>query len=215
MKGDVRLVYMASETIFKFCVDHPMRWPLRERAHKAGNLRSPTPAVAVFFDKLIRDGSLFTMEDYIRTAHAAWDTPEHGWWFRSVAAQHGTNMVGCYDCRLGRNFYPSCIDSLYVWALCVEHGGFERCMLSTLTDAVGKTDLRVWRNGQRLSIGLRRDNVYSRKWEARKARRGPRPDDYVEVRLTDRPMGPGNRRWYTLADLAKAGVIDDDDSLPF
>jgi len=107
--------------------------------------------------------------------------------------------------RLFRNFYPSAIDSLHVWAMLVETGRFDRCVVSTKDDVVGKTDISVWAidADTPIQVALHVDNEYTRRWTAyKRSARGDVPTGLVDVMLTlDRPRRPGNKRWYTVEDL--------------
>lgn len=193
---ETALLYISSDAIMNYCGNHPLEWPERNDANGAGNVLTPTPAIAVFFRLLTKTGNLFTQEDYKRFAWQEWADS------RSRYTQAQFDGLGA---RLYRNFYPSAIDSLHVWALLVETGRFDKCVIDTVADAVGKTDITVWPTlgGDPIRVALYTDNKYSKeRTEYKRLFRGSAPVGTIDVTLKmDRPRQPGNKRWYNQADL--------------
>jgi hypothetical protein len=193
---ETALLYISSDAIENYCANHPLEWPERSVANGEGNVLTPTPAIAVFFRLLTKTGDLFTQQAYLSFAWQEWAESRH----KFTQAQ-----IDGLGARLYRNFYPSAIDSLHVWALLVETGRFDKCVIDTVADAVGKTDITVWPtlNGNPLRIALYTDNPYSRaRTEYKREFRGAAPRGTIDVTLKmDRPKQPGNKRWYNQADL--------------
>jgi len=194
MAKHIVLSYFSSDAIKEFCANNPIDWADREIANTFGNLLTPTSAMAVFFDLLTQHGSLFTQSEYVQGAWATWD----GW-----KSELEKDAIMGIEARLYRNFYPSAVDSLHVWALLVESGQFARCTLDTAQDAYSKTDLTVWTcEGDSVKIALSAGNKYSQKWARykRRVRGGARGAISVLLSMS-RPKFPGNKRWYRLEDL--------------
>lgn len=105
--------------------------------------------------------------------------------------------------RLYRNFYPSAIDSLHVWAMLVETGCFACCALDVMKDAVDKTDLTVWTlDRQCVKICLYVDSPNCKWWTRyKRSIRGKAAGAIDLILKMERPKGVGNKRWYTLEDL--------------
>src|SRR5262245_41698737 len=112
----VALVYIKSPVILDYLTQHPIDWSHRDLAKRGGVGDSagmtPTPAVREFLSLLReRRGALFTQEDFAQHCQQAW----REWWSQKTLPQQKGVIAKLY-----RNFYPSLIDSLYVWALLVE-----------------------------------------------------------------------------------------------
>lgn len=191
---DITLLYIKSEAIVEFISKHPIKWYSLQSARK-GDILTPSPAVSVFFDLLRKKGELFTQEEYIEECRRRW--PD---WFKEhkEISEH-------LEARLGRNFYPSCIDSLHFFSLTVESGYFNRCLLNTVADAVGKVDLVLFSRkcldpiNVALQVGTReaaRRRIYKDTF-----RKKTPVKVYTVVLPVSRPKGPGNKRWYRIEDV--------------
>ena len=194
MAKHIVLSYFSSDVIKEFCANNPIDWADREVANTFGNLLTPTSAMAVFFDLLTQYGNLFTQSEYVRGAWVTW-----GDWKSELER----DAIVKIEARLYRNFYPSAIDSLHVWALLVESGQFARCILDTAQDAYSKTDLTVWTcEGNLAKIALSAGNKYSQQWARYKRRVRGGASDAINILLPmNRRKFPGNKRWYRLEDL--------------
>jgi len=196
MGSGIVLLYMSSEAIKGYLANHPVDWQSRDLAEK-GNILTPTPAIEVFFRLLKETDSFFDQEDYWQFAWSEWlclhDTI-------SDEVRQGLRA------RLYRNFYPSAIDSIHVWALLAETGYFDKCVLDTAKDAVGKTDLIAWPALARppIKIGLQIETTYALEWQKHKRTyRGAADPDMIDVYLSmKKPKRPGNKRWFDLGDLS-------------
>lgn len=195
MGKDIVLAYFSSDSIMVFCGNNPIRWGTREQAD-AGDLLTPTPAMAEFFRLLTKTGNLPTQKEYAEFCWQDWQT-----WRATLTDDQARGV----SWRLYRNFYPSAIDSLHVWALLVESGRFDKCILDTADDACGKTDISVWpvMNGDPIKIALYSGSKESRRRTAyKRSHRGIVDPSAIDVILPmDRPKYPGNKRWYTMDDL--------------
>jgi len=193
---DIHLAYFASSYIVQFIVEHPVLWPDRVLANTLGNRLTPSPAMGVFFDLLTFSNCLFTQKEYSDYAWSVWAD-----WHRELSEGERFGV----EARLWRNFYPSAIDSLHVWSLLVESGNFSQCVLSTASDAIGKTDLTVWtKQGKEIKIALRIGGDYSQGWSDYKRQRRNGYEGVIAIDLIlpmERPRSPGNKRWYQPGDL--------------
>jgi len=201
MSKETRLVYFSSDYIVRFCKEHRIDWGLRQEARYAENWLIEPSAMGMFFDLLTEKGDLFTQYEYCEFAMHAPVTANGMEWQRLTVELQDCLFRG----RLMRNFYPSGIDTLHAWALLVETGQFEQCIIDTAEDAVGKTDLTLQsKSGEMYHVALRVGSEYTDSWQSRKAQRGERPADTIEIILPcdERPKGPGNKRWYEIEDFA-------------
>lgn len=194
MSKHVALLYFASGAIEDYCRRYPVEWPSRELANGPGNLMTPTSAMAVFFDLLAKNGRLFTQREYVDYAWTVWSE-----WKKTLT---DTETLGI-EARLYRNFYPSAIDSMHVWALLVETRAFAYCSLDTAHDALGKTDLTVVSKDRRVvKVALLSGTAYSKRWTSYKRKARGEVRGTVDIILPmNRPREPGNKRWYRLDDL--------------
>jgi hypothetical protein len=163
--------------------------------------------MALFFQLLAERGELFNQSEYVDYVVQAW-----GAWLDMLSPEQRKGVIA----RLRCNFYVSAIDSLHVWAMLVETGLFQKCILDTAQDAVGKTDISVIPKGsnQVIPVALRVDSPASRLAYEHKARyRGVARNAIVLPLTLDRPKSPGNKRWYNMGDLKP--VINNIAWLPF
>ena len=200
MHKETALLYMSSQSIQAYCADHPIVWHCREDTY-SGDVLTPTPAMSIFFNLLSERAALFTQDDYWQYAKASWAD-----WIATLDAR----VVIGLRARLDRNFYPSAIDSLYVWALLVETGLFTRCTIDTVADAVGKTDISVWPklDSPAIKIGLRAGTRYcDARTDYKRQYRGAADGKMIDLVLDmNRDRAPGNKRWYNAKDIQP--VID-------
>jgi hypothetical protein len=195
------LIALSSAYILAYLRDHPVDWDERERVlaalggpgDQAGP--TPTPAVGEFLALLgSRHGQLFTQDEFVAHCRAVWAD----WWATlSPGQQQGVRA------KLRRNFYPSMIDSLHVWALLHETGCFDCCLVDSIADAVGRTDLTLRRGEWSVRVALVVDSRAARHTRAYKhIYRRPEPPGTVVIPLPlSRPREPGNKRWYCLEDF--------------
>lgn len=158
---------------------------------------TPTPAIEEFLNLLIERRSLFTQYEYMHYCWGKWES-----WIRGLTEfqKYGVRA------KLYRNFYPSAIDSLHVWAMLADTGAFEMCLMSATEDAIGKSDL-VLRSGSReFRIALQINTSQSRNdRQHKKLNRNNDEPDCIEVWLSlDEPKAPGNKRWYRKTDVIGA-----------
>ena len=191
---DITLLYIRSEAIVEFISEHPVKWYSLQSA-KRGDILTPTPAVSVFFDLLRKKGELFTQEEYIEECRREW--PE---WF-----EEHKEIEEYLEARLGRNFYPSCIDSLHFFSLAVESGYFDKCLLNTVVDAVGKVDLvlfsKKWSEPVNVALQVGTKEAERRRIYKDTFRKKTPVKVYTVVLPVSRPRRPGNKRWYKLEDV--------------
>lgn len=188
------LIYFASDIIEEFCGKNPIDWADPNIANGAGNILTPTPAMNVFFSHILKDKRLFNQREYVEFAWHDW-----GNWKKQLTQE----QIDGVESRLFRNFYPSAIDSLHVWALMVETGKFAMCELDVLKDAVSKTDLTVWtKDRQKFQIELRIDSKRSLDWCDYKYKNRGQAENAIPILLPmARSKGVGNKRWYRIKDL--------------
>lgn len=193
-----RLLYFSSNSIIWFITNNPINWTNRDIANSVGNKLTPTSAIGVFFDFLDNNGGLFTQKEYVEYA---WKIPQWIDWKKELT----DNEVNGINARLFRNFYPSAIDSLHVWAMLVETNLFAKCLIDIKQDTISKTDLIVWYepNKKPIRIALSIDSDYNRVWlDYKRNTRGDIPKGLIDLKLPmDRKRSPGNKRWYNIDDL--------------
>lgn len=199
----ITLMYIPSDTIVRYVSENPIDWGSKDLAKRGGPGDqagiTPTPAVEEFLRLLIERRELFTQRDYMYHCWGQW---------RDWITPKPTIQKQGVRAKLYRNFYPSMIDSLYVWALLVETGMFDTCVLNSTEDAIGKTDLIVTSGEREIRLALigpteesSRDRIY--KLTHRSA--SSLDMDCIEVVLSrDYPMSPGNKRWYRRQDVMQA-----------
>lgn len=200
----VSLIYIPSCAIVEYVAANPVNWLDHYRyMAKRGGIGdtagiTPTPAVYEFLSLYHHKKGLFTQREYAEWCFEQW----HEWLTEKTDEQR--RGVGV---KLYRNFYPSMIDSLHVWAMMVETGGFHACILDSTLDAVGKTDLTLVRDSMTYRVALLIDSangVGDRRYKL--AYRSTDSDTAcIEIRLPlSRDKTPGNKRWYYPADVIDA-----------
>lgn len=199
IQSSIALTYFSSRCIEGYVKEHPIEWPSRELAGTVKNMRIPFSCIGEFFELLKERKGLFTQEEYVDYVFDKWGAVLK----RLVIDEHEGLAA-----RLKRNFYPSAVDSLHVFALLVESGEVEKCTLDTLDDVVSKIDLSVTsKDDLRIGIALRAGSFEAQKWAVhKKAHRGGSANNMhvVEVPLPmDRPKCPGNKRWYRTEDFGE------------
>ena len=106
--------------------------------------------------------------------------------------------------RLYRNFYPSMIDSLHVWALLAETQLFDVCFLDSTADAVAKTDLTLVKGSTEYRIALfagSKRSVNDRLFKL-KNRNTESEVLCIDVVLPmERKQSYGKKRWYEIGDF--------------
>lgn len=194
MSEQATLVYFSSDIIKDFVKRNPIDWGHKCLANGPGNIKTPTSAMEVFFSNLHSKKKLFTQKEYATYAWEEWKS-----WKKKLTKR----QIQGVEARLYRNFYPSAIDSLYVWSMLVETDRFALCTIDIAEDVYSKTDLTVWsKNKDKYKIALHVDSEYCKKWTKYKKSVRGKPVDVIDVVLTmDRPRKPGNKRWYTIEDL--------------
>lgn len=195
------LLYIPSAEIVEYISAHPIDWAdeHKDKAKRGGvgDLLTPTPAVEEFLNLLIDQRGLFTQEEYMRYCVGKWSE-----WAQSKTVDQKWGI----RTKLYRNFYPSMIDSLHVWAMLCESGMFEMCFLSATEDAIGKSDLVLRSGSKELRLALL--GPTSQAGDDRKYKIGHRNNGEagcIEVQLSlNYPKNPGNKRWFKKSDVMKA-----------
>lgn len=197
MERKVALIYLSSWYIEHFITMQRVEWRDRSLARLGGVGDqagvTPTPAVYEFLALLAEGERLFTQEEYTRHCFSVWKD-----WIRDKwAYREGI------EAKLYNNFYPSMVDSLYVWAMLSEVGWFDRCLLDSYQDAVGKVDLTLGHGETEVYVALlgptRRAEEYRR---YKLANRGGQSMGVHEVRIPmSRSREPGNKRWFEIGDF--------------
>ena len=196
------LLYMSSQSIMNFCTQNPIDWlsdykklaAIGGKGDQAGI--PPSTVVGEFIACLINKKSLFTQYDFMVWCADAWSD-----WRSELNKYLWRGVVT----KLYRNFYPSMIDSLYVWALLCETGKFSICYMDSIDDAISKSDITIFSNDNSkfhiaLSIGTKKANDYCR--YKTQNRHGTNVIETVRVELPmTRERSPGNKRWYCLEDF--------------
>lgn len=196
------LIYIPSDEIVDFITKNPIDWGDRDAAKRGGIGDqagvTPTPAVEEFIDLLLTKRSLFTQDEYIQHCR--------GKWIDWLNTKTGDQRLGV-RAKLLRNFYPSMIDSLHVWAMLCESGMFDRCVLNSTEDAIGKSDISVYSKDRVYRIALvgpTRNAIDDRQYKI-KHRNGDKVDDFIEIVIPkEYPRDPGNKRWLRKSDVMAA-----------
>lgn len=199
----VSLIYISSETIVNYVSKNPVNWleDFKGMAKRGGIGDqagvTPTPAIQEFLELYHDTKSLFTQRDYRDWCFKRW----RNWLEEKPKAQQDGVAVKLY-----RNFYPSMIDSLHVWAMLAETKKFDVCVLDSTEDAIGKTDLTLRQNEIMHRIALQigtKSGIDNRKYKC-KHRNGGQEIERIEIWLPmSRSRTPGNKRWYELDDFSK------------
>lgn len=199
----ITLIHIPSDTIVRYISQNPINWSSRELA-KRGSYGdqagiTPTPAAEEFFRLLIEKRELFTQGDYMRHCWDRWDD-----WIRPKPDIQKQGIKA----KLYRNFYPSMIDSLHVWAMLAEAKAFDSCVLNTTEDAVGKTDLILTSGNKEIRLALHCESATSdRQYKLQYRHTEVRDLSCINVILPKAyPRSPGNKQWYTL-QLVMSAII--------
>lgn len=193
------LLYIPSDEIVDFVSRNPIDWDNQEYAKRGGIGDragvTPTPAVEEFISLLQLKTRLFTQEEYMKHCWEAW----REWIFDKPKDQkYGIKA------KLYRNFYPSMIDSLHVWAMLCESQMFDACVLSSAEDAIGKTDLIVRSKYLEYRIAIIGPNQKAMDDRQYKVKHRSGSDDKVCIELQmpiNYAKSPGNKRWFRRSDV--------------
>lgn len=205
------LIYMSSRHIIEYITRHPVAWMDDKKAMaELGGVGDragvpPVPSVEMWINCLREKEQLFTQNDYVR--HCFTDPRWSAWMRGKPDAQ-----VEGLSVKLSRNFYPSMIDSLHVWALLAETGLFDSCIVETDRDAISKVDMTVTVDGHRLALAIRGPTPEATQAKDYKARHRGTGDsrDAIELALSIRkPRSPGNKRWFDTEDVVSTILTHD------
>lgn len=197
------LLYIPSDEIVNFVSRNPIDWDRLELARRGGvgdqAGMPPTPAVEEFLDLLIEGQKLFTQREYLC----------HCWnkWRDWVLSKTQSQKLGV-KAKLYRNFYPAMIDSLHVWAMLCESGMFDTCVMNSVEDAIGKTDLLVRSKNRIYRIALL--GPTSSAANDRQYKLTHRNGNGADVRCVEIQMPEsyskaiGNKRWFRRSDIMGA-----------
>jgi hypothetical protein len=204
--GQISLVYLASRAIVRYITAHPIAWKPRDLAKLGGPGdqagMTPTPAVEEFLGLLATKQDLFTQAEYTEHCVKQWLS-----WWEGLPDERREGVTA----KLYNNFYVSMIDSLHVWALLVEAGWYDRCVVDSVADAVGKSDLTLYREASLVRLALIGPGQRAR--DSRTYKRHYRPGEadatVYEVQLSaEYPREPGHKRWYRLENFAALQPAD-------
>lgn len=205
------LIYMSSHHIVDYISRHPIMWmddkkamaELRGAGDRAGV--PPVPAVEMWISCLRSKERLFTQDEY--AAHCLAD-PRWAAWLRG---KH-TELIEGVSVKLFRNFYPSMIDSLHVWALLAETGLFDSCIVETDRDAISKVDMIVTTEGQRLPLAIRgptQEATWAKEYKVKHRGTGD-SRNAIELALSiKKPRAPGNKRWFDAEEVVTSILTHD------
>lgn len=161
-----------------------------------GNLLTPGPVMGVCLDLLLDKGCLFTEDECVEYTE---EIQEWSLWYMELDENQLKGIKGRIYC----NFVPSFIDTLHFWALLVEAGEFDTCIIDIQKDVVSKTDMVVRKKDFQATLALAIDSKDSKGWQKYKKRvRGDAPGGTIKIPLSmKRPRSPGNKRWYNEDDI--------------
>jgi hypothetical protein len=180
----VRLITVDPESVVAFCKAHPVDlkpdWRAATQRGGAGDVMPPTPAADAFFTLYLevnKGHRLPTQQEYADYCCDVWSD-----WFTGYLTRF---VQQCFVARLYRNFYPSFVDSVHVWALLgtryAVHGHlvFDHCVLDTYEDVIQNSDLLVYRGEECLRIALRSQTRQAREdaWYKQTHRQPHRVED--------------------------------------
>lgn len=196
------LIAFSSDYIVRFISLHPINWTMAHKAnhHGSGDVLTPEPAVQCFLDCLHDKQDLFSWEDYVLYCQERWNQNFPVWYNEELTEDNRDGLA----VRLRRNFYPSMIDSLHVWALINEQKWYDRCLIDSYQDAVSKSDLILIKGDMSISVGIRApgsmcDQHFQWKNDFRCDGK-ERPHVMIQIPY-DRTRNPGNKRWFMTSDL--------------
>lgn len=209
------LLYIPSSEIVDYITRNPIDWGdstsvtlSNRRVVRLGELAkrggigdtagvTPTPAVEEFINLLVSKRGLFTQDEYMRHCVSAWNV-----WATSKTPDQKFGIKA----KLYRNFYPSMVDSLHVWAMLCESGMFEMCFLSATEDAIGKSDLVLRSGSKEIRLALLGPTAQAGSdREYKIAHRNNGDTKCVELKMPPSyPKSPGNKRWFRKSDVMQA-----------
>lgn len=200
--AEVTLIYVPSDEIIRFVTANPIDWCDRDNAKRGGvgdkAGMTPTPAVEEFLNLLIARRGLFTQKEYMEWC---WDK-----WREWILLKPYEQKVGI-KAKLYRNFYPAMIDSIHVWAMLCESGMFDRCILNSAEDAIGKTDLIVFSRELEYRLALIGPTEYAKGDRQYKLQHRGNSDNRTCIEIVlpmTYPKTPGNKRWYNRGDVMQS-----------
>jgi len=194
------LIYFPSQYIVDYITKNRIDWDQADLARRGGwGDRAgipPTPAVAEFLSLLTQKGDMFTQKEYMEHCFSQWSG-----WLQERQQMHWRGL----QAKLYRNFYPSMIDSLHVWAMLCETRRFDSCFLSSYEDAIGKTDLIVMNGDIQYRLALLFENAKENLDYKKTHRHRGDVSPCIEIVLPKiYPRNPGNKRWYKIQEVLKA-----------
>jgi len=129
------------EGIKDFLTTHPCVWDNRELTRLGGLAdqagMTPTPVVYEFHNWVASCGRLPSQQEFTEFCFDQWD----GW--------PSTPYIGAVQAKIGRNFYPSLIDTYHAFGLVAKAGWYQQCSMDSVDDVVGKADLTFTGDGYR------------------------------------------------------------------
>lgn len=205
------LIYMSSRHIVEYIAQHPIMWmeDKKEMADRGGAGDKaglpPVPSVELWIGCLRGKERLFSQDEYAE--HYFCNSRIKAWLQGKPSDQIEGVRVKQY-----RNFYPSMIDSIHVWALLAETGLFDSCIVETDRDAISKIDMTVTAEGHRLSLAIRGPTPEATRAKAYKDKyRGiGQAAKAIELALSiNKPRAPGNKRWFDAEEVVTAILTHD------
>ena len=114
-------------------------------------MRTPEPMMAAFLLMLQDRQGLFSWQEFEIETIERWREIYPEWTKENVSVLYAVQR------RLGRNCYPSGIDSLYAWARMVEKGWYDSVIVDSARDAFSKHDLVLTSVslGNPVTVGIR------------------------------------------------------------
>jgi hypothetical protein len=204
---NTNILFRSSRAIVEFVDKNPINWSNYEFAKRGGigdqaGIHRYSPVVNLWVNRwnfpnmpTTDEFKDFCIEQWIQESNGKWpENPVH---------------IDGITAKLHRNFYPSCVDLMHVFALLVESKRLAGVEYDYVSDSVGKIDLTVTRDdGNRAGILLKIGTPASRDAARYKStfRKQPVPlYPLIPIDLdTDiRDKTFGNKRWYELEDFQK------------
>lgn len=205
------LIYMSSRHIVDYITRHPIYWldDKKDMASLGGSGdRAGLPPVAsmeLWIGCLRKHERLFTQQEY---AEHCFSNPRWMEWLRGKNPEH----IEGVRVKLFRNFYPSAIDSLHVWALLAETGLFDSCLVETDRDVLSKVDMIVTTGNYKLPLAIRGPTQEATATKAYKDRyrNNGQAKNAIELAMSIRkPRIPGNKRWFDEEEVVTAILTHD------
>jgi hypothetical protein len=205
------LIYMSSRHIVEYMTRHPIQWMDNKKwmadvggpGDKAG--LPPVPSVELWIECLRSKERLFSQDEYA-------DYYLANGRIRNWLQGKSPEQVEGVRVKQYRNFYPSMIDSLHVWALLAESGLFDSCIVETDRDAISKIDMVVMADGHRLALAIRGPTPDATRAKAYKDkyRGNGQATNAIELALSiKKPRSPGNKRWFDAEEVITAILTHD------